>query len=177
MNIKAQCRYDYESIKALIHTSFFKKRNPKIVFIIMLILGCALLFKEILSGVLHGIEAVSEVIIICALCWLYLSVYMYWLMPRKQYKALCKMENMLNEYIFCDDAMKVTSINAAYSGNATVKYSMIPKVMETKKYLFIFQSKNQAFVIDKLTIADGTIENIREKLIPMLGKKYIKCKY
>ncbi len=177
MNVKAKCRYDYESVKALVHTSFFKRRNPKTVFILLLIIGIIFLLKEIIIGFSQGIESMSGLIIIAALCWIYLSVFMYWLMPKKQYKALCKMENMVNEYTFCDNVIKVTSINATYNGGAEIKYSMIPKVIETSKYLFVFQNKNQAFVVDKSTITDGTVDDIRAKLAPMLGKKYIRCKY
>ena len=50
---------------------------------------------------------------------------------------------------------------------------MIPKAIETLDYLFIFQTRNQTFIVDKSTIVNGTIDDIRAKLIQYPHTKYI----
>ena len=49
--------------------------------------------------------------------------------------------------------------------------------METGKYFFLFRNKRQIFAADKSTLEGGTAAEIREKLQPVLGKKYVICKY
>ena len=92
-------------------------------------------------------------------------------------KATAKMKDAVNEYIFLDDMIKVFTKSDEYNGEAKIEYSLFAKVYETSKYLFMYQTNNQAFVIDKSTIEGGTTEDIRMKLYSFLGDKYIICKY
>ena len=51
------------------------------------------------------------------------------------------------------------------------------KVMETEARLFLFQSKTQAYVVDKTTFEGGSAQDLRKVLTDVLGKKYVECKY
>ena len=177
MEIYAKCKFDYESIRALTYASMYRRVKPKTAFVTMMILGSITLGLEVYNGICWGVEYISIISLILAILLVGLSLFMYWGFPKLQYKALGKMKNVENEYIFCDEIIKVSSKSEEYNGEGELKYSMIPKVTETSKYLLIYQSKNQAFLIEKATITNGTIDDIREKLTQYVKKKYIVCRF
>jgi len=70
--------------------------------------------------------------------------------------------------------MKIINRSEEYTGQGEIKYSIIPKVMETPKYIFIYQDLRSVYIIDKSTVTNGTIEDIRAKLAQYVPqKKYI----
>ena len=87
------------------------------------------------------------------------------------------MQNVENEYIFCDNVLKTFTKSQQYNGEAEIEYSLFVKVYETTRYLFLYQTNNQVFVVNKSTIEGGTIEDIRHKLTAYVKDKYIICKY
>ena len=98
-------------------------------------------------------------------------------MPKIQYNATAKLSDIHNSYIFKDDEFHIFSSKEGYSGAGSLKYNMIFRVMETKEFLFIFQNKSQVYVVDKSTIEGGSWIDVRNKIEPLLGKKYIICRY
>lgn len=73
--------------------------------------------------------------------------------------------------------MLVSSNGQNYSSQGEIKYSVLVKMCETSRYLFIFQNKAQAFIVDKNTIRDGSMEEVRDKIKNQMSGKYILCKY
>lgn len=177
MEIYAKCKFDYESIKALSHASMYRRVRPKTALVTMLILGCILLGVEMYYGIFWGVEYVSFSNLLVVIAVVGVAFFMYWGIPKLHYKQLDKMKNTENEYIFCDEVIKVSSKGEVYNGGGELKYSTIPKVIETSKYLFVFQSKNQAYLIEKATITNGTVDDIREKLKQYVKKKYVVYRY
>ena len=104
-------------------------------------------------------------------------MFMHYGLPKIQYNALSNLKDIHNKYTFYDDSLVVESNNDVYSSNSKLDYNMIVKVIESNDYLFIYQSKNQVFIVDKSTIVQGTIEDIRNKLIPILNNKYKRRRY
>ena len=76
-----------------------------------------------------------------------------------------------------DDVLKTFTKSQEYNGEAAIEYSLFVKVYETSKYFFLFSTHNNVYPVDKSTIEGGSAEDIRAKLSPLLGKKYILCKY
>ena len=87
------------------------------------------------------------------------------------------MKDIQNEYIFCNDELKAFTKSVEYNGEVAIEYSFFVKVYETTKYLFLYQTNNQVFIVDKNTVEGGTIEEIRNKLSAFVKDKYILCKY
>ena len=106
-----------------------------------------------------------------------LECYLYFLLPKIRYKELAKMKDAENEYIFCDNVLKTFTKSQEYNGEAEIEYSLFVKVYETSKHLFLYQTNNQVFIVDKNTIEGGTVEEIRNKLSAFVTNKYIVCKY
>lgn len=179
MEIRAKCRYDYASIMALTHTSVYKKSNPKktvrirsVVCLVLLLLFVA----ELKLGAFDG-TFVPAIFITADILVVVIDLFMYFALPRIQYKSMAKLKDTENEYIFGENAVKVTSKGEVYNGEAEIKYSLFVKIYETSKYLFMFQTKDQAFAVDKSTIEGGSVEEIRNKLSSYADGKYYICKY
>ena len=168
MEIKAKCRFDQETITALAHVSVYKKSKPQkkmIVEIIIAVLMILLSFAEIF---VFGVYSIPLIIIISAVLLIYWVCFLYFCLPKKQYKAMAKMREAENEYVFYDNEVEVFTSSAEYNGSAKIEYSLFVKVYETK---------NQVFVVDKSTIDDSNIKDIRTALAGAINGKYITCKY
>lgn len=99
MEIRAKCRFDYNSIRALTHLSLFKKANPKKRFITWLTISVVLALIIVLEMVLF--YDMILVVLLCATIGLFsLKCYFYFILPKIRYKALGKMIDAENEYIF-----------------------------------------------------------------------------
>ncbi len=177
MEIRAKCKYDFDSVKALTHLAMFKKANPKKRMMFWIVAFAILFGIIILEMVVLGVDSILFVLLGAGIIWLMLLCFFYFLVPKIQYKSLSKMKNIENEYIFCDDELKAFTLSEEYNGEVAIEYSFFVKVYETTKYLFLYQTNNQVFIVNKLTIEGGTVEEIRNKLSAFVEDKYIICKY
>ena len=177
MEIKAKCKYDFDSVKALSRLTMFKKENPikrmKLWSVAFAILSGII----ILEMVVFGVDSILFVLLGVEIIWLMALCFWYFFIPKIQYKSLSKMKDIENEYIFCDDKLKAFTKSQEYNGEAEIEYSLFVKVYETSKHLFLYQTNNQVFIVDKATIEGGTAEEIRNKLSIFVKDKYILCKY
>ena len=177
MEIKAKCKYDLDSVKALTHLTMFKKANPKKR--LMFWTGAfALIFGIIvLETILFGVDTILLVLLGLVIIWLLVLYFWYFFIPKIQYKSLSKMKDIQNEYIFCNDELKAFTKSVEYNGEVAIEYSFFVKVYETTRYLFLYQANNQVFIVDKNTIEGGTAQDIRSKLTTYVKDKYIICKF
>lgn len=176
MEIKAKCKYDLESIRALTHLSTFKKSNPKTRIIFYNIITSALLSIVVLEFAFFGAD-VTLYLLLCAVLFLgFLENFLYFILPRISFKKMRTFKNVENEFVFCDDMLKVVSKTKEYSGEGQIEYTALVKAYETSRYFFLLQTERQTYIIDKSTIENGTVEDIRNKLISKI-EKYIICKY
>ena len=177
MEIKAKCKFNFESIKALTHLTMFKKANPKNRMIFWSVAFAVLFAIIILEIIAFGMDSILLVLLGVEMLWFMLMCFWYFTIPRIQFKALAKMKDTENEYVFCDGVLKTFTKGKEYNGEAEIEYSLFVKVYETSKYFFMYQTNNQVFIVDKSTIEGGTVEEIRNKLSAFVKDKYILCKY
>lgn len=177
MEIKAKCKYDFESVKALTHLAMYKKADPKKRLIFWTIAYAILIAFIVWEIVVFDMDTTLLVLLACGISILLLTYLWYFIIPKIQYKSLAKMRSIENEYVFCDNTLKVFTKSRGYNGESVIEYSYFVKAYETTKYFFLFQTNNQAFLVDKSTIEGGTAEEIRNKLSGLLKNKYIVCKY
>lgn len=176
MEIRAKCKYDYDSVKALTHLSLFKKANPKKRFLTWSIISAILVVIIIFEMIVFSDAMLVELLCVVIILFL-LECYLYFLLPKIRYKALAKMKEVENEYIFFDNVLKTFTKSQEYNGEAEIEYTLFARVYETTKHLFLYQTNNQVFIVDKSTIDGGTIEDVRNKLTAFVKDKYIICKY
>lgn len=176
MEIRAKCKYDYETCKAVAHIDAYRKSNPKKTIIFRAIFCVALLMLNFVIAFTGEVYVGYSVAVAAALIFL-IDMFMYFGMPKIQYNSMSKMKDIGNDYIFYDDEFFAESVSEKFSGQDVIKYSLLEKAFETDRYFFIYINRRQTFVVDKATIEGGTAEEIKEKLSLQLGKKYIRCKY
>ena len=176
MEIKAKCKFDFDSIRALTHLSLFKKANPKKRFLTWSIISAILVVIIIFEMIVFSDAMLVELLCVVIILFL-LECYLYFIIPKIRYKALAKMKEVENEYIFFDNVLKTFTKSQEYNGEAEIEYSLFARVYETTKHLFLYQTNNQVFIVDKSTIDGGTIGDVRNKLTAFVKDKYIICKY
>ena len=177
MEVKAKCVYDYESIKALTYLLVYKGKEPTKRFIMLNVWYGFLFFITILMFVNSGMNIYNIItfsVLVFCICIIYRIHYSS---PKKRYNALCKMRDIEQNYIFCDEVIKISLDSEYYKGEAELKYSMIPKIMETSKFFFIYRDNTNIYIVDKTTISGGTQKEIREKFKEVLKDNYKVCKY
>jgi len=174
MEITAKCVYDLKGMTALLHLQMFKKADPKKRMILwgsLYGVVALLLLLTAISGFEKGIILMALLVAV----WL-MVCYFYFLVPRQMYKTQANLKDAENTYIFGDNGVRIRSQAQQYTGEAQVEYGLFVKVYETSAYFFLFQTKNQVFLVDKSTIRGGAAEEIRSRLTGKV-KKYIICKY
>lgn len=176
MEIKAKCVFDYKSMKALTFSTMYKRIPPKIAFNFTNITAVLLALLVLNMMLCFGIDTQSVYLLVLPAVIFLLNSYLYLIFPKIQYAALHQMKNVVNTYIFCDNVIKITSKGEMYEGEAELKYPMIPRIVENAEYMFIYQSKNQVFIVDKSTITNGTVDDLRKKLRSFV-KKYTVLTY
>ncbi len=176
MEIRAKCKYDYETCKAVAHIDAYRKSNPKNTVILRAVFCIALTvlnFAVAAGGELY----MGYTVAVAAVLILLIDMFMYFGMPRIQYNSMSKLKDVENSYIFYDDEFFTETVSESFSGQDVMKYSLLEKAFETERFFFIYINKRQTFVVDKATLEGGSAEEIKEKLTSVLGKKYIRCKY
>lgn len=177
MEITAKGVLNLESIKALVHFQMFRKNDPRKRIKSWTILYAILFLVLIAELFWVGMDDTLILLLVCIIVILLLEYFMYFILPKIQYNSLAQMKDIVNEYVFTEESMQVVSKGENYHSQGEIKYSVLVKMCETSRYLFIFQNKSQAFIVDKNTIKDGSIEELREKITSQMSGKYILCKY
>lgn len=177
MEIKAKSTYNYEAVKAMLHLSIYKKAKPKtqITLRLSICIGAFLLFLP--AFILLEIGAQGYILLLLLLLVAFLDCYMFFILPKIQYKGLSKLQNIENEFSFSDDFIIISSKGEVYSGEERLEYSLLVKAYETSRYFFLYQTKNQVYIVDKQTIDGEGANAIRQKLSENLGKMYNICRY
>ena len=177
MEIKASCRYDLSSVKAFTRLSMFKKAKPEKRFILETVFFAVLEVLLLMEMIVFGLDSELLTLAVVLGVWYLLFIYLYFLVPKIRYNAMAKLKDVENLYVFGENAVQVTTGGADMNGKSTIDYTVFVKAYETSRYLYLFQTKNQAYIVDKSTITGGTVEELREKLTLYLKKKYIRCRY
>lgn len=164
MEIKAGCIHDYKTTKAFVRAGTLKARVNSNAFMILYL---------VLLGYLDWRRGDNYTF---TLIWfgfmLLFNGYMFFVVPRIDFRRLGAMKNAKCEYVFSDNGMQITKRSEQYNGNSECAYGVIPKVLETSKYLYIFQTKNQASIVDKTTLSEGDMERLRNTLKEKISGKY-----
>ncbi len=176
MEIRATSTFDYDLIKALVHFNMFKKADPKKRMLLWGIIHSILLIVIVIETILFGIDEMLALIVVIIVIGP-LLYFMYFLLPKIKYKQLGNMQNAKNEFIFQDDIIITSTRSDDYYETYEIKYPMIKKVMETSKYIFIFEKSMKLFIIDTSSVVGGTKEEIINKLMSHREIKYIICDY
>jgi len=189
MNIRAKIKYDFEAAKALAYVSVFKKYNPKKRFLFLTCTRVFLLFVyallwlcfqylEVKYGVENSWELFCVFFMLFGLVLIWSGIWAYCFFPKKQYESQGHTKDRNEEYQFLDESFVNSSDGEELMERSLIRYTVLFNVYETDRYLFLFRSKTQAYLVDKRTVEGGTCEELREKLKSYVGENnYIRCNW
>ena len=182
MKINASCVYDYEAIKALSDVQNYKKKNPKTQKAIITVACIAGLGIPLAFGVwrliVDGPESDTLTMMIVLAAIMGGMLWCVHALPKIAYKNSGSLAEMLNSYVFEPTQMTVTSESKTMKGESTTAYTSLFKAYETSKYMFIYINRVSAYVVDKSTMSESDMQQVKQWLTAALGKKkYIVCKY
>lgn len=174
MEIKATGKLTLDAIGTLLHATMFRGKSPKREIVkISAVIALFLAFSLVWLLLFENAEFFAYMLAVAVMI-IFLLVYGWFILPRIRYKALGKMKEFVNEYTFGEESFAVSGNNGEYSENTETRYSAISKVIETEKYIFIFQTPSSALVLEKSTVV-GDISQIRYRLRSVQNMKYIFC--
>lgn len=177
MEIKAKCRFDKESAKAVAYVSAYKKSNPKKMAFGRIALFAVLLLVIIAELIIFGFRPMLATLIAVNLFIIGLDLFMYFNLPKTQYKSFGEMKEAENDYSFGYNAVKIQTKGKNLTAEAEIEYTMLTKVYETSRYFFLFLPGNRVYFVDKATMKGNDAFAIRNKLQSVLKKKYLLCNY
>lgn len=162
MGVKAQSIHNQEAINEFWKVTF-KQRLLPLYAILLALLAIEMI---LISGIIAALICLIIMTIILAIVFKIGMSY--------NFKNLWKFQNLHNYFLFRDNDYTCSSHTPGgeYQGQSVYNYSIIYRAVETTNYLVLYINKTQAHIIDKRTIVDGTIDDIRFKLMPLLGNKY-----
>ena len=85
-------------------------------------------------------------------------------------------DNNLVFFNFNDDSINIRTEKPDMVTTTNIKWNLLYKAFETKKYYFMYISNMQSYIIPKETIKTGTIKDFSNLLTSKLSKKY-RLKY
>lgn len=163
---KCESLYDYEAIK--IFNKYHTYSNPKniLVSVIAIILIIYSILAMNTDSYLRIISGVIGVI------WIVEMILLPKLWAKRAYntsKLTADSKLLVNFY---EEKMKLVSLkNDEKVGESIITYDDIYKVLETKEYVYLYISSNQAYLCKKENF-DGDYSVIASKLKEKLQKKY-----
>lgn len=83
-------------------------------------------------------------------------------------------ENMVYDYEFTDDKLKVRLTQNNQCNEGYVTYKAMYRVIDTEKFLFVFISSNQAYIIEKSSFVSK--EDV-DKVISKIKQENVKYKF
>jgi len=91
------------------------------------------------------------------------SVITYFVIPRSAIKKSPALNSTVN-FEFYHDYLKISADTKLGKENSELRYSAIVKYAEANNDVYLYISKNQAFIIDKASLTGATVEELRDFL-------------
>ncbi len=173
MNITVKTTYDLEAFKMLNRLTLFRGKKP---IGRLIILGFPIIC--VLMVGLQSAEMLRPCLVFCGWFGLIeaLMIYNAYGLPRLQYNRQRKQGVPELVFTFGDETLSWVSHSENMSGSSEVKYSALHKAVEMGHYFFIYIAANQALMVDKNGIENGSAEEIAAVLSSNLGRKFKKIK-
>lgn len=176
MEVIAKTKINHEAVEAMVYASIFKKKNPK-VFGVIFVVAAVIFFMATIAMAIIDPESdyysILKTVAIILMTW----AFIYFRLPKISYKQMGKVAESENYYVFSDVGISVTNEGDCSHGESEYTYEAIERVIETKKYFFIFINKAQAYIVAKDGITNGSAEDLRSILSKVGDKRYILSKY
>ncbi len=171
MEIKSSYKFSFSAYKKFVRLT--TKWMKPLYLILEILMGLSILacIFTLISG---NKEIIPTMVIFIALEILVIAYDIFF--PHLSYLLTKITNNVEEKHLFLDDSFTVETKGKNLTSSATVKYDLLKKVYEDKEYFYIYISKNQAYIVDKATVSDGSEGELRNRLVSAVGEKKYKYK-
>lgn len=107
---------------------------------------------------------------------LFMTVYMWFIMPLIGYKLSAKLYSIDNQFTWYEDHFTVKVDSEELSSESNYTYQGLLKVWEYKDFLYLYVTNNQAHLVPKDSFTKGTWDELKAVLIDQLGNRYEICR-
>ena len=177
MEIHATSRYDQTAVAALCRMFRVKKTTPMIHLALMLFAYAVVTVICIALVKSQGFDLFTTVLLTVCAVGLCAELLIFFVFPRIQYKNLGDLRDAENRFVFRETDFTVTTMGKSQNAEAHITYSALVRVVETKAYLFLFQTKNQTFIVDRSTLSSEDMTELRRNIATNIGKRYSIYRY
>ena len=177
MEIHASSRYDLKTVASLCRMFRVKKTTPVLHLVLMLIAYGFVAGVCIALGFGRGFDSFIAVLLTVCAVGLCLELVIFFIFPRIQYRNMADLRDAENRFVFRETDFVVTTDGASQKAEAHISYPALVRVVETKAYLYLFQTKNQTFIVDRATLSDEDMSELRRCMAHVLGKRYSIYRY
>ncbi len=177
MEIHASSRYDIKTVIALCRMFRVKKTTP-VLHLVLMLLAYAFV-AGVCIAVIVGKGADTFIAALFCICVVAIcaELAIFFVLPRLQYKNMADLRNAENRFIFRDDGFDVVTDGEHQHAEAKVSYSALVRVVETRAYIYLFQTKNQTFIVDRKSISAEEMPVLRRCIAEKIGKRYSIYRY
>lgn len=176
MEIKATSKYDWETIKEFYKFSMWGRQKALNVFVVVccVFIGAVLLLQIVTDT--FTVESIPSLAMFILL--IVLLAFIYFAIPRIQYKKNKILHGIENTITFKENCFEMNQNGDNAASVGTINYNAIHKIYETKKYIYIYITPQQAHLINKDTVEGATATELRAFLFKAVGmSKYkLRCK-
>lgn len=170
MKIISENKVNKNDIKNLVYCSHSSLKFMLILLIITFSLF--FIFCLIVNSIKHNIGYCVIGILWCAFVYLYL----FFINPKVIYNSFIKKytKNAAVKFEFNKKYFKITIKNDKGETEKRQNYIDIFKAYETNQCFFFYVKRNEAYIMKKSGITQGTAEEITEILYSEMGAKFIR---
>ena len=169
MEIKASTVYDLEVFQAWHRLNAYGK-SPRKKVLKMFILSVALMIGAGLSIIAFDNDILMWIMIFIIFVIVIINCYLYFFAPKIVYKNQSSHGKIENSFIFYDDGFEGFSVRDGITAISKVKYYALFKIIESKKYFFLYENESMAHIIDKTTIECEDIQLLKTKFAEVIPR-------
>jgi hypothetical protein len=176
MEVYAKSAYDLKALKTYFRSRLSKRIKPAHMLFTYSAVIAAALGVCLWSITTNPGSAFYYFASLWMLFMTYIVYHTYFIRPVKALKSSAQIKEK-DKFTFKDGEMEIKRSSAVVSKTAVIKYNTLFRVIETKDYIFIYPQKNSVFIVDKATVKNGSVADIRKAVASQTIRKYLVYKY
>ncbi len=177
MNITVNCTYDKKAVTAFARSGLYKKADPRKCFITFIAIVLFYIIGTTIIAVIGGYDSKALILIALAALILFFQFYIYLILPRIIFNARKNLGNVRQTLTFSDDEIISHSSSDELESTEKISYNIPVSIRETKNYVFVYTTKQSAYIIDKSGISDSDLTDLHKLFALRFGEKYTILNY
>jgi len=161
MIVKAKTEYTIELLKKFTRFNSLKNHSQIITYCLLELIMIGLVGFSISMAITSGNTEDVIIAIIFTVFFPFIVPLILMFLPLLTAKMSKGIVGAVNLYEFLDDEIVIESSLSTANGKTNAKYSYFENIYETKDTFYLYISKQQAFVLRKSDIIEGSVSELQ----------------